>query len=47
MQCLTKFLGHVKAVTARKVSTYGGFSGPYFPVFGLNTGKYVPEKLRI
>ena len=20
------------------------FSGPYFPVFGLNTGKYEPEK---
>ena len=27
-----------------KVSKYGVFSGPYFPVFGLNTGKYVPEK---
>ena len=23
------------------------FSGPYFSVFGLNTGKYGPEKLRI
>ena len=23
------------------------FSGPYFPAFGLNTGKYGPEKLRI
>ena len=22
------------------MSKYGGFSGPYFPVFGLNTGKY-------
>ena len=22
----------------------GVFSGPYFPVFGLNTGKYGPEK---
>ena len=30
--------------TARKVSKYGVFSGPYFPVFGLNTGKYGPEK---
>ena len=29
--------------TARKVSKYGVFSGPYFPVFGLNTGKYGPE----
>ena len=27
-----------------KVSKYGAFSGPYFPVFGLNTGKYGPEK---
>ena len=23
------------------------FSGPHFPAFGLNTGKYIPEKLRI
>ena len=23
------------------------FPGPYFPVYGLNTGKYGPEKLRI
>ena len=27
-----------------KVSKYGTFSGPYFPVFGPNTGKYGPEK---
>ena len=27
-----------------KESKYGVFSGPYFPVFGLNTGKYGPEK---
>ena len=26
------------------MSQYGVFSGPYFPVFGLNTGKYEPEK---
>ena len=26
-----------------KVSKYGVISGPYFPVFGLNTGKYGPE----
>ena len=32
------------ANTAWKVSKYGAFSGPYFPVFGLNTGKYEPEK---
>ena len=30
-------------VTASKVSKYGAISGPYFPVFGLNTGKYSPE----
>ena len=28
-----------KIDTAQKVSKCGGFSGPYFPVFGLNTGK--------
>ena len=31
-------------ITAWKVSKYGVFSGPYFPVFGLNTEKYGPEK---
>ena len=31
------------SVTARKVSKYGVISGPYFPVFRLNTGKYGPE----
>ena len=30
--------------TARKVAKYGVISGPYFPVFGLNAGKYGPEK---
>ena len=30
--------------TAWKVSKCGVFFGPYFPVFGLNTGKYGPEK---
>ena len=32
-----------RLVTAWKVSKYGVISGPYFPVFGLNTGKYGPE----
>ena len=27
-------------ITAWKVSKCGVFSGPYFPVFGLNTEKY-------
>ena len=31
-------------ITALKVYKYRVFSGPYFPVFGLNTGKYGPEK---
>ena len=30
--------------TARKVSKYVVFSGPYFPVFSPNTGKYGLEK---
>ena len=29
--------------TAWKLCKYGVFSGPYFPIFGLNTGKYGPE----
>ena len=29
--------------TARKMSKYGVFSGPYFPVFNPNTGTYRPE----
>ena len=33
-----------KRSTAWKVSKYGVFSGPYFPVLGLNTGKHRPEK---
>ena len=34
----------VKLSTAWKVSKYGVFSGPYFPVFSPNIGKYAPEK---
>ena len=30
--------------TPSKVSKYGVFTGPYFPAFGLNTGKYGLEK---
>ena len=33
------FLSH----TAWKESEYGVISGPYFPVFSPNTGKYGPE----
>ena len=35
---------NVKKSTARMVSQYGVFSGPNFPVFSPNTGKYGPEK---
>ena len=31
-------------VITSKVSKYAVLSGPYFPVFVLNTGKYRPEK---
>ena len=30
--------------TAWKVSKYGAFSGPHFPAFSPNTGKYGQEK---
>ena len=30
--------------TVSKVSIYEVFSSSYFPLFGLNTGKYGPEK---
>ena len=33
-------------ISSWKLSKYGVFSGPYFPAFGLNTGKYGPEKTR-
>ena len=32
-----------KTCTAWNSVQYGVISGPYFPVFGLNTGKYGPE----
>ena len=40
---LTDWLRH-QIASARKVFKYGVSSGPYFPVFGLNTGKYGPGK---
>ena len=42
--CISSFLPSQVKGTAWKVSKYGVFSGPYFHVFGLNTGKYGPEK---
>ena len=39
--CLIRYC---KSITAQKMSKYGVFSGPYFAIFGLNTGKYGPEK---
>ena len=31
-------------VTAQKLSKYGVFSGPYFPVFGLKISVFSPNK---
>ena len=49
-ECNNQILNHCE----KKIPKYGGFSGPYFPVFGLNTeiysvfspntGSYRPEK---
>ena len=38
-----KIDGIFLAITAWKVSKYGVISGPYFPVFRLNTWIYGPE----
>ena len=35
-----------KESTVWKAPKYGVISGPYFPVFGLNKGKYRPEVTR-
>ena len=46
-QLFKKSLRNVENTTAQKVSEYRAFSGPYFPVFGMNssnTGKRGPEK---
>ena len=37
-------LGTAEINTAWRVSKYWVFSDPYFSVFGLNIGKYEPEK---
>ena len=34
---------NIKTSTVWKVSKYGVITGPYFPVFSPNTGKYRPE----
>ena len=38
--CITVVFSSIHSV---KASKYGVISGPYFPVFGLNTGKYPPQ----
>ena len=43
-QCFVHRILANRMITAWKVSKYGVFSGPYFPAFGLNTGKYGPAK---
>ena len=39
----TSKVGLLAKITVWKASKYGVISGPYFPVFGLNTRKYGPE----
>ena len=34
----------IMTINASKMSKYGVFSGPYFPLFRLNIGTYQPEK---
>ena len=41
---LSKLFHAAISLAAWKVSKYGVFYGTHFPVFGLNTGKYRPEK---
>ena len=41
---LESIIVNIDTKTAWKVSKYGVFSGLYFRAFGLNTGKYRPEK---
>ena len=41
---MTKIFKFSDNATAWKVPKYGVFSGPYFPVFSPNAGKYRPEK---
>ena len=42
-----KSLRNMKNKHCVKSARIWNFSGPYFPVFGLNTERYGPEKLRI
>ena len=46
LQLLTSFHPYSFTIenTPRKVSNCRGFSGPSFPVLGVNTGRYGPEK---
>ena len=41
---LSQYACHLLSITVWKVPKYGVFSGPYFPVFSPNAGKYRPEK---
>ena len=39
----SEYVSARKRKPLREVSKYGDFSGPYFPVFSPNVGKYGPE----
>ena len=41
--CVIENINVEKSSTVWKVSKYGTISDPYFPLLGLNTGKYGPE----
>ena len=40
MCCTSEFSSYMTMITVWKVSKYGVFSSPYFPVFGMNTEIY-------
>ena len=42
--CFLADVLHVINIYYVKMSKYGVFSAPYFPAFGLNTGRCGPEK---
>ena len=42
-ECFFVCINVSQTITAWKVSKYGVIPDPYFPVFGLYTGKYGPE----
>ena len=44
VKATTIWLSSAVTLTAWKVTKYGVFSGPYFPIFSPNAGKCGPEQ---